>query len=464
MYIYIFIVWVASFFSEKARKLLRGQRETVDELRGKKSELRTKNEGLRELKGCVWFHAASVGEFEQARPIIERIVQSQKSKVDPSASSGASQGRKILVTFFSPSGYEMRKDYELADGVYYLPFATRRNARRFLEAVQPSMAVFVKYEYWPAYLKELKKRNITTYIIAALFREDQLFFRWYGGWYRKLLRCFTTLFVQDERSRELLARYGIENVVVAGDTRFDRVVKILQDKREIPQLMRFADGNGYGNGYSLQVTDYGVQDSTKIIVAGSTWPKDEALLARYMEERPNVKLVLVPHELTAQHLHYIFNLFQGRLVRFSEATLMNVNTNRVLLIDKMGMLSLLYRYGHVAYIGGGFGVGIHNTLEAAVYSKPVLFGPRYHKFREAEDLAECGGGFPVHDYAMLEATLDEVLAHYDEYGRNAGEYVQSETGAVNKIYERLELEDSPFRRKPVSPLSGDTSGLRVTGY
>ena len=410
MYIYIFILYVAALFSEKARKLVRGQGMTM-------SELRTQNEELIGLKGCVWFHAASVGEFEQARPIIERMKK-------------ARPGQKILVTFFSPSGYEMRKDYDLADGVYYLPFATRRNAKSFLDAIEPSMAVFVKYEFWPAYLKELKRRGITTYIIAALFRENQPFFRWYGGWYRKLLTCFTTLFVQDERSRELLARYGIENVVVAGDTRFDRVVKILEDKREIPQLMRFAEGNGY----NLQVTGYGMPATPQIIVAGSTWQEDEVLLARYVEEHPNVKLVLVPHELTDTHLRFIFNLFQGRLVRLSEATLMNVNTNRVLLVDKMGLLSRLYRFGQVAYIGGGFGADIHNTLEAAVYSMPVVFGPKYHKFREAEDLIACCGGFTVHDYATLEAVLDDALAHSDEYGRKAGDYVQSEVGAVERIY------------------------------
>ena len=432
MYIYIFIVWVASLWNEKARKLLLGQRETMTEGRGLKAE-------GRDLKGCVWFHAASVGEFEQARPIIERM-----KKAHPA--------QKILVTFFSPSGYEMRKDYDLADGVYYLPFATRRNAKQFLDTVEPSMAVFVKYEYWPAYLKELKKRSIPTYIIAALFRENQPFFRWYGGLYRKLLGCFTTLFVQDKRSRELLAKYGIENVVVAGDTRFDRVVKILEDKREIPQLMRFAEGNHNGSylaklgrsaepGLGLMINGYGLQEPQKIIVAGSTWPKDEELLARYVEEHPNVKLVLVPHELTDTHLRFIFNLFQGRLVRFSDATLMNVNTNRVLLIDKMGMLSRLYRFGQVAYIGGGFGAGIHNTLEAAAYSKPVLFGPKYHKFREAEDLIACGGGFAVHDYATLEAAMDEALLHAEDYGRNAGEYVQSEVGAVDRIVEKLKVDN-----------------------
>ena len=406
MYLYVLLLHIAALFNEKAKLLVKGQAETLRRLRDMGET----------LHGCIWFHAASVGEFEQARPIIERLRREQP-------------GRKILVTFFSPSGYEMRKDYAQADMVCYLPLATRRNAKRFLEFVQPAMAVFVKYEFWPAYLKELRKREIPTYIIAALFRPNQPFFRWYGGLYRRLLRCFTTLFVQDERSRALLEKYGITNAVVAGDTRFDRVAQILRDKREIPQIMRFTEPEMT----SLQLNP----EPPKVIVAGSTWPEDERLLARYIQERPGVKLVLTPHEIDDAHLHFIFNLFQGRFVRFTEATLMNVNTNNVLLIDRMGMLSLLYRFGQVAYVGGGFGAGIHNTIEAAVYGVPVVFGPRYHKFREAEELIEAGGGFSVHDYESFAAAMDEAFAHHDEYGRRAGDYVQSQLGATDKIYRSL---------------------------
>ena len=404
VYIYILILYIASLFNKKAQMLVRGQRET---LRQAKPD---------EMNGCVWFHAASVGEFEQARPIIERLRREQPN-------------RRILLTFFSPSGYEMRKDYDQVDRVFYLPFATRRNAKRFISVFRPSMAVFVKYEFWPAYLRELKKQDIPTYNIAAIFRENQTFFRWWGGPYRKLLRCFTTLFVQDERSRELLVRYGYDNAVVAGDTRFDRVVEILNDQREIPQLMRFTEPE-------ISPLHY---DATppQVIVAGSTWPKDEELLARYLTEHPDIKLILTPHEIDPQHLHFIFNLFQGRLVRFSEATLMNVSTNNVLLIDRMGMLSRIYRFATVAYIGGGFGAGIHNTLEAAVYGVPVIFGPRYRKFREAEELIETGGGFAVHDYASFAAAMDDALAHHEEYGRKAGDYVRSEVGATDKIYHAL---------------------------
>ena len=454
MYIYIVIVYLVALFDKKAKMLVRGTRAAKAELkaicklrigkfvneqqqtpsslratslkedgRGKKEEGMSPLGGRRSpqsdgetLRGCVWVHAASVGEFEQARPIIERLRREQP-------------GRKILLTFFSPSGYEMRKDYDQVDKVSYLPFATRRNAKLFLQAYEPEMAIFVKYEFWPAYLRALKKRGIPTSSIATIFRENQLFFRWWGGWYRRLLGCFTTLFVQDERSRALLERYGYENAVVAGDTRFDRVVEILKDQREIPQLMRFTEPE-------ISPVHFDAAPP-KVIVAGSTWPKDEQLLARYMGEHPELKLVLTPHEIGPEHMHQIFNLFEGRLVRLSEATLMNVNTNQVLLIDRMGMLSRLYRFATVAYIGGGFGAGIHNTLEAAVYGVPVVFGPRYHKFREAEDLIAEGGGMSVSDYASFAAAMDEALAHHEEYGRRAGEYVQKETGATNKIYNAL---------------------------
>ena len=429
VYIYILIVYLAALFDKKAKMLVRGTRAAAAEIRGKKKaegrrlmadggELKAEGKGLtvEEMKGCVWVHAASVGEFEQARPIIERLRREQPS-------------RKILLTFFSPSGYEMRKDYDRVDKVSYLPFATRLNAKRFLRAYEPSMAVFVKYEFWPAYLKQLHKLGIPTYNIATIFRENQAFFRWWGMPYRRLLHCFTTLFVQDERSRELLERYGYQNAVVAGDTRFDRVVEVLRDQREIPQLMRFTEPEISPIHFDAE--------PPKVIVAGSTWPKDEELLARYLEEHPDIKLVLTPHEIGTNHLHQIFNLFQGRLVRMSEATLMNVNTNRVLLIDRMGMLSRLYRFATVAYVGGGFGAGIHNTLEAAVYGVPVVFGPRYHKFREAEDLIERGAAFSVSDYRSFAAAMDEALAHPEEYGRKAGEYVRSEVGATDKIYNAL---------------------------
>jgi len=406
MYLYFLLFRIAAWFRPKAKKIVEGQKQTLLRLQQQKPEGR-----------YIWFHAASVGEFEQARPIIERLKRQHPSK-------------KVLLTFFSCSGYEMRKDYELADLVLYLPFATRKNARSFLDSIDIEMAIFVKYEYWPAYLKELKKREIPTYIIAALFRKDQAFFKSYGKPYRKLLSLFSILFVQDEQSRELLEQYGITNVIVAGDTRFDRVSEVCADKREIMQLMRFIEPE-----ISPLTNIY--LDERRVIVAGSTWPEDEALLARYVSEHPEVKLVLVPHELTPEHLHDIFNRFEGRFVRFTEATLQNLTTCSVLLIDRMGMLSHLYRYGQVAYVGGGFGEGIHNTIEPAVYGMPVVFGPKYTRFREAVNLVECGAGFSVKDYATFEEAMNNALENHQEIGPKASAYVQSELGATARIYKAL---------------------------
>lgn len=406
MYLYFILLRIAAWFRPKAKKIVEGQDATLKRLKAAKPEGR-----------YVWFHAASVGEFEQARPIIERLKRQHPSK-------------KVLLTFFSSSGYEMRKDYELADLVLYLPFATRRNARFFLDSIDIEMAVFVKYEYWPAYLKELRKREIPTYVIAALFRPGQAFFKWYGKPYRKLLTLFSLLFVQDEQSRAQLEQYGITNVIVAGDTRFDRVSAVCADKREIMQLMRFIEPE------ITPLTNIFL-DERRVIVAGSTWPEDEALLARYVSEHPEVKLVLVPHELTPEHLHDIFNRFQGRFVRFSEATLQNLTTCSVLLIDRMGLLSHLYRYGQVAYVGGGFGAGIHNTIEPAVYGMPVVFGPKYTNFREAVNLVECGAGFSVKDYATFEEAMNNALENHLTLGPLASAYVQSELGATQLIYKAL---------------------------
>lgn len=408
MFLYFILFRIAAWFNPKAKKIVRGQAETLKRL---------KKESFAD--SYIWFHAASVGEFEQARPVIERL-----KLLHP--------GKKVLLTFFSCSGYEMRKDYPQADLVLYLPFATRRNAKRFINALHIEMAIFVKYEFWPAYLKALKKQDIPTYVISAIFRKQQAFFRWYGGAYRRLLKLFSLIFVQDEDSRVLLEQYGITNVIVAGDTRFDRVSAVCSDKRELIQLMRFIEQE------ITPLTDINaMEQKQKVIIAGSTWPEDEALLARYMEERPGVKLVLVPHELTEEHLHDIFNRFQGRFVRFSEANLQNLTTTSMLLVDKMGLLSHLYRYGQAAYVGGGFGAGLHNTIEPAVYGMPVVFGPKYKNFREAVNLEACGAGFPVAGYDAFAHAMDNALENSKEIGPLASAYVQSELGATQRIYHAL---------------------------
>ena len=405
MFFYFLIVRIAAFFGHtKARALVRGQRATLD-----KEHIAQ----MQSLQGCVWIHAASVGEFEQARPLIEQLREEQPH-------------RRIVLTFFSPSGYEMRKDYDKVDAVLYLPFATLRNAKRFLEALQPQMAIFVKYEFWPAYLKALKKRGIPTYSISAIFRPTQRFFHWYGKAALGLLKCFTHIFVQDEQSLQLLTAHGIQDASVAGDTRFDRVSKIsclIAQKRDTDPRLRLIHAFTEG--------------CPRVIVAGSTWPQDEELLARYIEQYPDTKLILVPHEIDEKHLHYIFNLFLGRFVRYSRTTETAMIHANVMVIDRMGLLSSIYGFGHAAYIGGGFGVGIHNTIEAAVYGLPVLFGPNYHHFREAQGLIDAGAARSISNYSELEAALNTALDQYQEIGAKSAAYVQSELGATEKIYKKI---------------------------
>ena len=409
--------------SSKFSILFRGQRNTL------RAEQKAQLEACR---GAVWIHAASVGEFEQARPLIEQL------KIHNSQF-------KIVVTFFSPSGYEARKNYELADGIFYLPFATPLNAKRFIETLQPSMAIFVKYEFWPAYLKALKKRGIPTYCISAIFRPTQRFFHWYGASARRVLKCFTHIYVQDEASRRLLAEHGIHECSVAGDTRFDRVVEIVESQKS-------KDLSAQSN---LTPVAQFTEGAERVLIAGSTWPEDEELLEAYLENTEcriqntdsgkRVKLILVPHETDEQHLHFIFNLFQGRMVRYSTINAMPSNMSRlnilrnaqVMVIDTMGLLSSIYRFGQVAYIGGGFGVGIHNTIEAAVYGVPVVFGPNYHHFREAQGLIDAGAARSIKNYSELEAALNTALDQHETIGAKAAEYVQSELGATEKIYKSI---------------------------
>ena len=396
--------------NNKIRALFRGQRTTLD------AEHRAILEANR---GAVWIHAASVGEFEQARPLIEKIVESQKSKVER---------LKIVVTFFSPSGYEARKNYDKADAVLYLPFATRRKAKRFIEALQPSMAIFVKYEFWPAYLRTLKKRGIPTYSISAIFRPTQRFFKWYGHGSLRLLKCFTHIFVQDEASRRLLAEHGVHDCSVAGDTRFDRVKAVMADGLRI-------------NGDKLTPIAQFVDGAERVLVAGSTWPEDEKLLAQYT----GAKLILVPHEIDEEHIHAIFNLYKGRVVKYSNISAMPSNMSRlnilqhaqVMVIDTIGILSSIYRFGQVAYIGGGFGVGIHNTIEAAVYGVPVIFGPNYHHFREAQGLIDAGPARSIKNYNELEAALTTAFEQHEQIGAKAAAYVESEIGATDRIYHAI---------------------------
>lgn len=401
MRLYFFILRLAALLGHhKARLLVDGQKAAINELR----------EWVATLDSCqvLWFHVASVGEFEQARPIIERL----RSELP---------FRKVLLTFFSPSGYELRKNYPMVDKVTYLPFATRKNARQLLKFLPLEAAVIVKYEFWPAYLKALKKNNVPTYLISATFRPNQLFFKPWGGFYLKLLYTFEHIFVQDEASADLLLKHNVKHVTVAGDTRFDRVLAVQKQAKDIPLVERF------------------VADASQVIVAGSTWFKDEAFLAHYLDEHPSLKLILAPHEIDGEHLHDIFQLFEGRYVCYTKAQLQSMDKARVLLVDTIGMLSSLYRYGHVAYIGGGFGVGIHNTLEAAVYGVPIVFGPNWKKFREARGLIDAGAAVSVKNYKELAQALDQAFIEQKLKGQAASNYVIQECGATNTIIKALNL-------------------------
>lgn len=403
IHFYAFIVALISPFHRKARMMRLGQWKTNGLLREK----------IDPGAKYIWFHAASLGEFEQGRPMMEKI-----RKEHPEY--------KILLTFFSPSGYEVRKNYNGADVVCYLPFDTPYRVRKFLQLARPAMAIFIKYEFWGNYLYELKKQGIPVYIISAIFRPDQLFFQWYGKPYRRMLRCFDHLFVQDERSKELLAEFGIRNVTVAGDTRFDRVLDVRAMAREIPLIEAFVNGRS--------------AEKTPTLVAGSSWPEDEAVFIPYFHRHPEMKLIIAPHEIHREHLLHIESMLKRPSVRLSEAHEEDLATKDCLIIDSFGLLSSIYRYGQIAYIGGGFGAGIHNTLEAAVYGIPVLFGPKYHKFKEAKDLIAVGGGFSVSDAAAFEGKMDEWLTYpevLEGAGEAAGNFVSRKAGATEMILKEI---------------------------
>jgi len=363
----------------------------------------------------IWFHASSLGEFEQGRPMMEKIKANYPEY-------------KILLTFFSPSGYEVRKNYEGADVICYLPFDTPYKVKKFINLANPSMAVFIKYEFWGNYLKELKNKGIPTYIISAIFRKDQLFFQWFGIPYRKMLFYFNHLFVQDNRSKKLLEKYGITNVTVAGDTRFDRVLEVREQARTILPVEKFIAKK---------------QDEKQfVLIAGSSWPQDEEIFINYFNEQPDIKLIIAPHEIHREHLMHIESLLKRPSIRLSEAHNRDLSDKDCLIIDSFGLLSSIYRYGDIAYIGGGFGEGIHNTLEAAVYGIPVIFGPKHHKFKEAKGLIKSGGGFLITDEKTFTSKMDELLTYnelLETAGKSAGDYVNSHAGATEKILKQLPL-------------------------
>ena len=469
IWFYALAVRVVAFFNPKVRLMWQGEKEAYAKIES----------GLREGDRVVWVHAASLGEFEQGRPLIEKLKRENPEY-------------KILLTFFSPSGYEVRKNYAGADVIAYLPLDTARNAKRFVELVKPEKVVFVKYEFWLNYLRELRVRGVDTYIISAIFRENQVFFKWYGGIFREGLKAFKMMFVQNEESKELLKGIGVENVVVAGDTRFDRVADIAAATKKLEIVERFVgirnEELGMRNGVPLSPSDSSpnlgeqsreVQNGEflPVLVVGSSWGPDEDLLTRYINERAGrMKMIIAPHEVREERIKELTEKLTCKWMLYTNAqcTMHNAQLSDnihsqsnleelnpsvlrtpplrqgrnmeccsalidadVLVVNTIGVLSSVYQYGQVAYIGGGFGVGIHNTLEAAAWGMPVVFGPNYHKFQEAKELIECGAGQSIKNYEECARALDEFFEKNEVASTASKEYVAKNIGATNLIYNNI---------------------------
>lgn len=392
--LYYLIAIIASNFSSKAKAWVNGRR----------------TQKVTPLPKSIWFHFASLGEFEQGRPVLEQV----KLKY---------ADHKIVITFFSPSGYEIRKNTIFADTVYYLPLDSAKNAREFIDAIKPTIAVFTKYEYWYHYFNELHKRQVPLYVISAIFRPKQIFFKWYGGLHRKILSKVTRFFVQDEASKDLLKTIDVNNVLVSGDTRFDRVWTNAGAPKQLPLIEAFVEED-------------------KVFIAGSTWPPDEDLIVPLIERHPDWKFIFAPHEISEDKIMRLINAIpQGKAMRFSEFPRMtDISDYQVLVIDNIGMLSSLYQYGNIAYIGGGFGVGIHNTLEAAAFGLPVIFGPNYERFKEARDLISLQGGFSINNADELKQLTDKLVfddEYREETGRISRSYVGKSKGATELIMTTL---------------------------
>lgn len=405
----------ASLFNRKAAQWIKGRKGLFKKI---ESAIDAKSEHK-----IAWFHCASLGEFEQGRPVIEAFQQKYPTY-------------KILLTFFSPSGYEVRKNYEKADWVFYLPNDTAANAKRFISQVNPAIAFFIKYEFWFNYLKEINKNHIPVYVVSAIFRPGQHFFKWYGSWFRKGLRRLNGIFVQNETSYKLLQNIGINNVWISGDTRFDRVTELVKNPGSFPLIERFAFGK-------------------TIFLGGSTWPPDEAIIAGMFQKLDKkLKLIIAPHEVHKEHIKQMLQIFNEEPLLYSEADNQNVTDHNILIIDSIGILSQLYQYAHYTYIGGGFNkAGIHNTLEAATYGKPIFFGPNYSKFQEAVDLVERKGAFSVTYEEELSSGMQNLLSNirlYEKTARTSAAYVSEKQGAtkqiVNIIDKHLAIENLIINR------------------
>lgn len=394
--IFYILMKFASLWHPKAKLWVNGRQHWEEKLRSK----------VGKIESSVWFHFASLGEFEQGRPVLEAL-----KKAEPKTN--------IVISFFSPSGYEIHKNYTLALAICYLPLDTPNNAATFIEIIKPKYAVFTKYEYWFYFFRTLHQQHIPLYLISGIFRKNQAFFKWYGGFYRQMLDFISYFFVQNEESKTLLNSLGITQVAVSGDTRFDRVTENVKNKKELKEIGAFC-----GN--------------SKVLVAGSTWPTDEELLNTIIESYTDWKFIIAPHEISETNLQQLEKQLLGKTIRYSNLEAHKSALPQVLIVDNIGLLSSLYAYGTIAYIGGGFGKGIHNTLEAAAFSLPVIFGPNYQKFQEAKDLIELKAGFSISNQAELNNCFKALQADTkNSAGAKAKAYVDSHTGATAKILEKI---------------------------
>lgn len=391
-----FIIKITALFNKKIRLFVQGRKEVFAKL-----------SNISPSEKTVWIHSASLGEFEQARPIIEEL-KKQKPEY------------KIIVTFFSPSGYEVRKNYSLSDVVCYLPFDTKKNVQKFVKQTQPNLAIIVKYEFWPNLLYELKKTNTKLILISAIFRKNQLFFKPYGGWIRKHLQAFNHFFVQNSQSEKLLKSIGFTDITISGDTRFDRVYKILKQDNSIDFIKEFKS-----NKY--------------LLVAGSTWEEDENLLVKYINEKASnsEKFIIVPHNINQKKIEKLKNSICKKTILFSDKKSGNSPNSQVLIVDKIGLLTKIYSFADVAYVGGGLKTGLHNVLEPATFGIPVIFGGnKYKKFKEATDLKDLGGCKVIRTQKELTLILKSLLLNLNKrelMGKINGQYIQQNIGATNLI-------------------------------
>jgi 3-deoxy-D-manno-octulosonic-acid transferase len=395
IHFYSFAVNIFSLFNEKAKRWVDGRKNLLQHIQSTISS----------LDEIAWFHCASLGEYEQAKPVIEELKKQQPTI-------------KILVTFFSPSGYEIRKDDPLLDYVFYLPIDTKYNAKQFLKITNPKMAFFVKYEFWFNYINQLKENNVPTYLISGVFRDNQLFFKWYGKWYKKVLYGFTHFFVQNNYSEQLLLANKFTNVTLSGDTRFDRVYNNSIQQQKIPLIEKF-------------------KENSILIIGGSTWQPEEKILADYSKLNSEQKLIIAPHDVSEKHIIEIEKLFQQKTLRYSQANDKNIANTKILIIDSIGLLANIYQYSDIALIGGGFTGALHNILEPASFGNVVLFGSKHQKFHEADELISANGGFSISTSDDFNKKLALINSNINQYKINSKNFISNNKGATNRIFNKL---------------------------